>query len=108
MGKEKQGMDVTRMVVVIDGRWNPSALYARIESTGLPILGVKPMDCGRCTLSFEEPLTREAVSMLQRDIVSFFKSDLPETPQNGTRQVPKEQRRTTRFVKKIPYMRRHI
>ena len=31
----------TRMVVEIDGRWDPKTLYTRIKSAGLPIQGVK-------------------------------------------------------------------
>jgi len=105
VGREKRGMDATRMVVEIDRRWDPTALYARIRSTGLPILGVKAklVGCRQCILSFGEPLTSEAISMLQREILYFFKSDTPEVPQNGTGRTPKEQRR--KLIKKEPYIR---
>ena len=47
----------TRMVVEIDGRWDPKTLYTRIKSAGLPIQGVKPVDYGRCALSFDSWFT---------------------------------------------------
>lgn len=108
MGREKDEMGVTRMVVEIDGRWNPKTVYARIQSTGLPIQGVKPGDCGRCVLSFGEPLTSEALFMIQRDIISFFASS-PSGVKNIGRIRQKEPELESRHRhKKDPYIHRRV
>lgn len=75
MDREKREVVSTRMVVEIDGRWNPTALFTRIQSAGFPIQGVKPGDFGRYTLSFGELLTSEALYMIQQDIMPFFAGD---------------------------------
>lgn len=72
MDREKYTAGATRMVVEIDGRWDPKALFGHIQSVGLPIQGVKMIQHGRCTLLFGARLTRETLAMIQKDIVPFF------------------------------------
>ncbi len=105
MGREKHEASATRMVVEIDGRWDPKTLFTRIQSAGLPIQGVKLWDHGRCTLSFGSQLTHEALSMIQQEIVPFFarspsqREGLPSEKQ--ILQEPKRKR-----IIKVPYIYR--
>lgn len=105
MGREKHEMDATRMVVEVDGRWDPTAIYKRIKSARLPIQGVKLGDCGRCILSFGEPLTSEALFMMQREIISFFARSPSETENRG--QAPQKKPAHGR-IKKGSYVNRRI
>ncbi len=101
MDREKHAAGATRMVVEIDGRWDPKALFGRIQSTGLPIQGVKLIRYGRCALFFDARLTREALFMIQKDIVPFFTRG-PESNHKDEKWVPKPVSKVRSFNHRHP------
>ena len=106
MDKEKVA-GATRMVVEIDGRWDPKTLYTRIKSAGLPIQGVKPVDYGRCALSFDSWLTDEAVGMIQQNILPFFAKEPSLQISQSENWIPKQQApKQKQGGKKTPYIQR--
>lgn len=102
MERTTNGMETTRVVVEVDGRWNPATLYDRIQSSGLPIQGVKQKECGRFVLSFGEELPTATLEMLQRDIVSFSKDHDVVAEKNRNGHHPKIQRRKKFVIKRNP------
>lgn len=109
MERTTNGMETTRVVVEVDGRWNPATLYDRIQSSGLPIQGVKQKECGRFVLSFGEELPTATLEMLQRDIICFSEdggaSPSDSVPKNGNGAhppAPKTQRKKRFVVKRTP------
>jgi hypothetical protein len=71
----KQGF--TRTLVY--GSWEPSDVFKIAQSSGLPIRAVKSQGYGRHEIVFDQPVSKEAVELVQHKVASIY-SDISKQP----------------------------
>jgi hypothetical protein len=94
----KQGFTRT----LVHGSWESSDVFKIAQSSGLPIRAVKPQGYGKHTIVFAQPVSQEAVELVQQKVASIH-SDIPKKP---TPPPPEEKKTKHGKKEKPPYMYR--